>query len=110
MPAYGVLIHVMYISIDSICKGLTCTATGNVFESDRELMLQGFLQSRLMSAFGKFYYRYNDEMTKITNRNQSHKSYRKYKSENGRTRTSEYIGGGIRCHEGVSLVGRSHLP
>jgi hypothetical protein len=30
------------------------------------------------------------EMTKITNSNQSHKSYREYKSENGRTRTSEW--------------------
>jgi hypothetical protein len=30
---------------------------------------------------------------KITNSNQSHKSYRKYKSENGRIRTSEYIRG-----------------
>ena len=29
-----------------------------------------------------------NEMTKITNSNLSHKSYRKYKSENGRTRTS----------------------
>jgi hypothetical protein len=38
-----------------------------------------------------------DEMTKITNSNQSHMSQRKYKSENGRTRTSEYIRGGIRC-------------
>jgi hypothetical protein len=36
------------------------------------------------------------EMTKITISNQSHKSYRKYKSENGRIRTSEYIRGGIR--------------
>ena len=36
------------------------------------------------------------EMTKITNSNQFQKSYRKYKSENGRTRTSEYIRGGIR--------------
>jgi hypothetical protein len=43
------------------------------------------------------------EMTKITNINQSHKSYRKYKSENGRTRTSEYIRGGLRCHGGVSI-------
>ena len=43
------------------------------------------------------------EMTKITNSNLSHKSYRKYKSENGRTRTSEYIRGGIRCHGGVSI-------
>jgi hypothetical protein len=44
------------------------------------------------------------EMTKITNSNQSHKSYRKYKSENGRivTRTSEYIRGEIRCHGGES--------
>jgi hypothetical protein len=43
------------------------------------------------------------EMTKITISNQSHKSYRKYKSENGRTRTSEYIRGGIKCHRGVSI-------
>jgi hypothetical protein len=43
------------------------------------------------------------EMTKITISNQSQKSYRKYKSENGRTRTSEYIRGGIRCHGGVSI-------
>jgi hypothetical protein len=42
-------------------------------------------------------------MSKITNSNQSQKSYRKYISENGRTRTSEYIRGGIRCHGGVSL-------
>jgi hypothetical protein len=31
------------------------------------------------------------------------KSYRKYKSENGHTRTSENIGGGIRCLGGVSI-------
>jgi hypothetical protein len=43
------------------------------------------------------------DMTKITNSNRSHKSYRKYKSENGRTRTSKYIRGGIRCHGGVSI-------
>jgi hypothetical protein len=45
------------------------------------------------------------EMTKITNRNQYHKSYRKYKPENGHTWTSEYtcIGGGTRCHRGVSI-------
>jgi hypothetical protein len=50
-------------------------------------------------------------MTKITISNQSHKSYRKYKSENGHTRTSEYIRGGIRCHGGVSIpVDRSHPP
>jgi hypothetical protein len=36
-----------------------------------------------------------NEMTKITVSNQSRKSKRKYKSENGRTRTSEYIRGGI---------------
>jgi hypothetical protein len=46
-------------------------------------------------------------MTKITNSNKSHKSYRKYKSENGRIRTSEYMKGGIRCLGGVSL---SYLP
>jgi hypothetical protein len=46
-----------------------------------------------------FYY----EMTKITISNQSCKSKRKYKSENGRTWTSEYIRGGIRCHGGVSI-------
>jgi hypothetical protein len=46
---------------------------------------------------------YMYEMTKITISNQSHKSYRKYKSENGRTRTSEYIRGGIRCHGGVNI-------
>jgi hypothetical protein len=40
--------------------------------------------------------------TKITNSNQSHKSHRKYKSENRRIRTSEYIRGGIRCH-GVGI-------
>jgi hypothetical protein len=43
------------------------------------------------------------ERTKITNSNQSHKSYGKYKSENGRTWTSEYIRGGIRCQGGVSI-------
>jgi hypothetical protein len=42
-------------------------------------------------------------MTKITISNQSRKSKRKYKSENGSTRTSEYIRGGIRCHGGVSI-------
>jgi hypothetical protein len=50
-----------------------------------------------------FYSLQVSEMTKITNSNQSHNSYRKYKSENGRTRTSEYITGGIRCHGGVSI-------
>jgi hypothetical protein len=44
-----------------------------------------------------------DEMTKKMNSNQSHKFYRKYKSENGCTRTSEYIRGEIRCHWGVSI-------
>jgi hypothetical protein len=44
-----------------------------------------------------------NEMTKITISNQSRKSKRKYKSENGSTRTSEYIRGGIRCHGGVSI-------
>jgi hypothetical protein len=43
------------------------------------------------------------EMTNIMNSNQSHKSFRKYKSENGRTRASEYIRGGIRCHGRVSI-------
>jgi hypothetical protein len=42
------------------------------------------------------------EMTKIANSIQSHTSYRIYKSENGRTGTSEYIRGGIWCHGGVS--------
>jgi hypothetical protein len=42
-------------------------------------------------------------MTKLTNINQSHKTYRKHKSENGRTRTSEYIRGGITCLGGVSI-------
>jgi hypothetical protein len=46
---------------------------------------------------GKLYF---DEMTKITNSIQSHKSFRKNKSENGRTRTSEYINGEIGCHGG----------
>jgi hypothetical protein len=50
------------------------------------------------------------EMTKITNSNQSHKSQRKYKSEYGRTRTSEYIRGGIRCHGGVSITCRPVTP
>jgi hypothetical protein len=45
-----------------------------------------------------------NEMKKITNSIQYHKSYGKYKSENGRTRTSEYIRGGIRCHGGVSII------
>jgi hypothetical protein len=51
-----------------------------------------------------------DEKTKIRNSIQSHKSDRKYKSENGRTRTSEYIRGGIRCHGGVSIPCRSITP
>jgi hypothetical protein len=50
------------------------------------------------------------EMTKITNSIQSHKSNRKYKSENGRTRTSEYIRGGIRFHGGVIIPCRSITP
>jgi hypothetical protein len=45
-----------------------------------------------------------NEMTKITNSIQHHKSYRKYKSDNGRTWTSEYTRGGIRCHGGVSIL------
>jgi hypothetical protein len=49
-------------------------------------------------------------MTKITKTNQSHKSYRKYKSENGRTRTSEYIRGRIRCHGVVSIPCRPVAP
>jgi hypothetical protein len=50
------------------------------------------------------------EMTKITNSNQSHKSYKKNKSDNGRTQTSEFIRGGIRCHGGVSIPCRSITP
>jgi hypothetical protein len=49
-------------------------------------------------------------MAIITNNIQSHKSNRKYKLENGRTRTSEYIKGGIRCHGGVSIPYRSITP
>jgi hypothetical protein len=45
-------------------------------------------------------------MTNITISNQSRKSKRKYKSENRRTRTSEYIRGGIRCHRGVRFYGQ----
>jgi hypothetical protein len=52
----------------------------------------------------------SNEMTKITNSIQSHNSYRKNKSETGRTRTSEYIRGGIRCHGGVSIPCRSITP
>jgi hypothetical protein len=46
---------------------------------------------------------------KIMNSNQSHKSYRKYKSENGRTRTYEYIRGGIRCHGLIDCTSRSRI-
>jgi hypothetical protein len=52
----------------------------------------------------------SNEMTKITSSNQSHKSYRKSKSENGRTRTSEYIRGGIRCYGGVNIPCRPVAP
>jgi hypothetical protein len=49
------------------------------------------------------------EMTKIMISSQSHKSCRNYKSENGRTRISEYIRSGIRFHGGVSIpADRSH--
>jgi hypothetical protein len=44
-----------------------------------------------------------NEMTKTTNNNKSHNSYKKYKTENGRTQTSEYITGGNRCHEVISI-------
>jgi hypothetical protein len=50
-----------------------------------------------------------NEMKFIMNNNNLinlHKSCRKYKSENGRTRTSEYIKGGIRCLGGVSITCR----
>jgi hypothetical protein len=47
-----------------------------------------------------------NEITKI----QSHKSNTKYESENGRTLTTEYIRGGIRCHRGVSIPCRSITP
>jgi hypothetical protein len=58
------------------------------------------------------FYHHLHEITKITNSIQSNKSYRKYmyKSENGRTRTAEYIRGGIRCHGGVSIPSRSITP
>ena len=46
----------------------------------------------------------------ITNSNQSQKSYWKYKSENGRTWTSEYIRCGIRCHGEVSIPCRPIYP
>jgi hypothetical protein len=52
--------------------------------------------------FIQFFFR-RHEMTEIMISNQFHTSYRKCKSENGRTRTSEYIRGGIRCHGGVSI-------
>jgi hypothetical protein len=56
-------------------------------------------------------YKYLNELKKkITNSNQFHKSYRKYKSDNGRTRTSEYIRRGIMCHGGVSMPCRSITP
>jgi hypothetical protein len=43
------------------------------------------------------------KITKITISKQSLKSYRKYKSENGCTRISEYIRGGIMYHRGVNI-------
>jgi hypothetical protein len=49
-PVYGVYIY-MYISTDSIWKDMLYIRSN--FES-------GFLQSRLMSVFRKFYGRYND--------------------------------------------------
>jgi hypothetical protein len=42
-------------------------------------------------------------MTKIAICNQSRKYYMKYKTENGCTRTSEYIRDRIRCHGEVSV-------
>jgi hypothetical protein len=59
-----------------------------------------------LRIFKKMY----NEMTKITKSIQSHKSHMKYKSENGRKRTSEYIRGGIRYHGGVSIPCRSITP
>jgi hypothetical protein len=50
------------------------------------------------------------EMTKITNSNQSHKPYKKFKSENGRIRTFESIRDGIRCHGGVRIPCRPVTP
>jgi hypothetical protein len=50
------------------------------------------------------------EMTKITNSNQSHKPYRKFKSENGRIWTFEFIRGGIKCHGGVCIPCRPVTP
>jgi hypothetical protein len=64
-------LHMAYVSLtwfdmqellpDSICKSMLYIQS--VFKSDRlltdKLVLKGFLQSRLMSAFRKFYGRYN---------------------------------------------------
>jgi hypothetical protein len=48
------------------------------------------------------------EMAKITKSNEFHKSHRKYKSEYGRTRTSEYIRGNIRG--GIRWLGGVRIP
>jgi hypothetical protein len=74
-------------------------ASDNIFFICKQLLLwMTFIWAGLYTYFWEYHlYRshsYN-EMTKITNSIQYHKSNRKYKSENGRTRTTEYIRGGM---------------
>jgi hypothetical protein len=53
---------------------------------------------------------HGSQMAYITNSHQSHKSCRKYKSENGQTRTFRYTRGLIRCRGGVSIPCRLVTP
>ena len=59
----------------------------------------------------QFFFLVNDDMTKIRHSIKSHKFYRKYKLDNVRIRTSEYITGAIRCYWGSKhpvLTGHTH--
>jgi hypothetical protein len=57
-PAYGVYISKL-IRYATACSTYDQSLSRSILLTDK-LMLQGFLQSRLMSAFRKFYGRYND--------------------------------------------------
>jgi hypothetical protein len=95
-------IYVYIVNIYSINQSVS-----NLLTRDKMILVTQILSTKVSSSseptgFHPQNFTLN-EMTKITTSNQSHKSYRKCKSENGRTRTSEFIRGGIRCHGGASI-------
>jgi hypothetical protein len=97
------------------CLSLWCYATRKCSKAvhiwnKHVLIVQKCNKQKIQCFVDEYELYFTCEMTKITNSIQSHKSKMKYKSENGRTRTSAYIRDEIKSHGGVSIPCRSITP